>query len=297
MYISYDHYRIFYYVAKFRSFTKAANALRNNQPNVTRTIKNLEGELGCKLFVRSNRSVALTPEGERLYEHISIAFQHIESAERELLLNKGLQNGSISIGASEVALHCFLLPVLKQFREMYPGVRICVSNYSTPQAMEALKEGLIDFAVVTTPVDVPNFAKKTALKEIQEVAVCGPAYSFLAKEQLSVKALSEYPLVGLGVQTKTYSFYMDWFAKHGMILTPDIEAATADMILPMVKNDLGIGFVPEEFLKNESEKTGIYRLNMKEEIPRRSICLVNSSKHILNIAARKLEKMILENII
>lgn len=100
MYISYDHYRIFYYVAKLRSFTKAANALMNNQPNITRAIKNLEGELGCKLFVRSNRSVTLTPEGERLFEHISIAFWHIDSAEKELLLDNSLQKGSISIGAS-----------------------------------------------------------------------------------------------------------------------------------------------------------------------------------------------------
>lgn len=103
MNISYDHYRVFYYVAKFQSFTRAAECLMNNQPNVTRTIKNLEGELGCKLFVRSNRKVTLTPEGERLYAHISVAFQHILEAENELMMEKTLQSGSISIGASEVA--------------------------------------------------------------------------------------------------------------------------------------------------------------------------------------------------
>ena len=295
MYISYDHYRIFYYVAKFCSFTKAANALMNNQPNVTRAIKNLEGELGCKLFVRSNRSVALTPEGERLYEHISVAFSHIEAAEKELLLDNSLQSGSISIGASEVALHCFLLPVLKEFREMYPGVRIRVSNHSTPQAIAALKEGLVDFAVVTTPTDIPKYTKKTILKEIQEIAVCGPAYSFLTEGQISVRVLSKYPLVSLGTHTKTYTFYADWFSQHGMIFTPDIEAATADQILPLVRNDLGIGFVPEEFLKSESEETGIYRVNLKEKIPARSVCMITSTERLLSIAAGQLEKIILRN--
>lgn len=295
MYISYDHYRIFYYAAKLGSFTKAAEALVNNQPNVTRAIKNLEGALGCKLFVRSNRSVSLTPEGEKLYEHVSIAFRHLETAEQELLLDNSLQRGNISIGASEVALHCFLLPVLKQFRELYPGVRIRVSNDSTPQAVAALKEGLVDFAVVTTPVDIPKSAGKTDLKSIREVPVCGEAYSFLAKEQLSVKALLDYPLIGLGNRTKTYTFYADWFGEHGMTFAPDIEAATADQILPLVRNDLGIGFVPEDFLKNESEKTGIYRLSLKEKMPERSVCLLNSTEHLLNIAAGKLQKMILEN--
>ena len=50
MYISYDYYRIFYYVARYGSISKAASVLMNNQPNLTRTIKNLEGELGCPLF-------------------------------------------------------------------------------------------------------------------------------------------------------------------------------------------------------------------------------------------------------
>ena len=64
MNISYDYYRVFYYVAKYRSITQAAAALMNNQPNLTRIIKNLEGELGCSLFVRSRQGVPLTPEGE-----------------------------------------------------------------------------------------------------------------------------------------------------------------------------------------------------------------------------------------
>ena len=68
--ISYDYYRIFYYVAQYKSFTKAAEMLDNNQPNITRCMNNLESEIGCKLFVRSNRGITLTPEGERLYEHV-----------------------------------------------------------------------------------------------------------------------------------------------------------------------------------------------------------------------------------
>ena len=75
MNISYDYYRIFYYVAKCGSFTQAANALLGNQPNITRAIKSLEYELGCTLFIRSNKGVALTPEGEKLYQHIEVAFQ------------------------------------------------------------------------------------------------------------------------------------------------------------------------------------------------------------------------------
>ena len=75
--ITYDYYRIFYYVAQYKSFTKAARALHNNQPNITRCMNNLEQELGCKLFVRSHRGVSLTPEGERLYQRVAAAYEQL----------------------------------------------------------------------------------------------------------------------------------------------------------------------------------------------------------------------------
>ena len=74
MNISYDSYRVFYYAAKYKSFSQAAAALYSNQPNVTRTIHRLEAELCCSLFSRSPQGVKLTPEGEKLYAHIAAAF-------------------------------------------------------------------------------------------------------------------------------------------------------------------------------------------------------------------------------
>ena len=60
MEITYDYYRIFYYAAKYKSFSKAAEILMSNQPNITHFMNNLENQLGCRLFIRSNRGVTLT---------------------------------------------------------------------------------------------------------------------------------------------------------------------------------------------------------------------------------------------
>ena len=128
MNISYDYYKVFYYVAKYKSFTKAAKSLVNTQPNITRMIKKLEDELDCTLFIRHRYGVTLTSEGEKLYAHISIAMEHILSAEEELENDKSLKSGTISIAASEIALHCFMLPILKIFRNRYQGVRIKILN-------------------------------------------------------------------------------------------------------------------------------------------------------------------------
>lgn len=291
MYISYDYYRVFYYVAKFGNASLAAKELLNNQPNVTRTIKKLESELGCPLFSRSKKGMKLTPEGEKLYEHIRIAIEHIDAGEAELTESRSLQNGSVYIAASEVALRCALLPVLKKFRIIYPGVHIRISNHSTPQAIDALKDGVADIAVVTTPTVHSSSLVETVVKPITEVAVCSPYFRELTDRQVTLAELTSFPLISLGKDTKSFEFFSALFTTHGLSYKPDIEAFTADQILPMVEADLGIGFLPEDFLR---EGDGICRIDLKEEIPRRDVVIIKRKEQPLSIAAKELGHMILE---
>lgn len=290
MNISYDYYRIFYYVAKCGSFTQAARALFNNQPNITRSIRALENELGCTLFIRSGRGAALTGEGEKLYRYISAAFQQIEAGEAEISLDKTLQRGIIFIAVSEVALHGLLLPVLESYHISYPGVRIKISNCSTPQAIAELKNGLADFALVTTPTGINEDMNSISIKPFSSACVCGTAYAALKNRELTLKEISEYPIVSLEAKTKTYELYSKWFSDNGIVFSPDIEAATTDQLLPMIKHNLGIGFVPEMFLENENDR--IIRLHLKEKIPGGSICLVTKRAHSLSIAAKQLKDML-----
>lgn len=290
MNINYDYYRIFYFVAKYGNISQAAKLLLNNQPNLTRTIKNLESELGCPLFSRTNRGMRLTPEGQKLYEHIKVAIEHIEAGEEEITESKNLQTGTVFVAASEVALRCLLLPVLKKFRMLYPGVRIRISNHSTPQAIAALKGGTADIAVVTTPTVRSASLAERIIRPVNEVAVCSPYFSSLANRQVSLSELTNYPLISLGEDTKSFEFYSGFFSSHGLAYRPDIEAFTADQILPMVAADLGVGFVPEEFLQNED----VNIIDLKERIPERNIVLIKRKEQPLSVAAKELERLIEE---
>lgn len=291
MNINYDYYRIFYYVAKLGNFTQAANALKNSQPNITRTIKNLENALDCTLFIRSNRGVRLTPEGEKLFAHIQAAVKQIQAGEAALALDKSLQSGTVTIAASEVALRCFLLPVLQRYRELYPNVRLRVSNHTTPQAIDTLKNGLADLALTTSPIHAEPALYVESIQKIREIAVCGTAFAELTKHPVTLKELIKYPIISLGAQTKTYAVYTNWFMQNGFTFAPDIEAATADQILPMVKSNLGIGFIPQAFLTEAVENT-VLPIQLTVPLPDRSICCLKRTDRPLSIAARELEHMI-----
>lgn len=291
MYISYEYYRIFYYVAKYANITKAAHVLRNSQPNLTRAVRNLEAELGCPLFSRTNRGMKLTPEGEKLYRHIAIAVEQIETGEAELTQSKNLENGTVFVAASEDALRCLLLPVLKEFRARYPGVRLRISNHSTPQAIAAMRETAADFAIVTTPAALPPSLSMTRVKTIQEAAVCSPAFPELLEGKITLEALLHYPLIALERDTQSFAFYSAFFAAHHLPFRPDIEAFTADQILPMVEADLGVGIVPEDFLR---PSYNVRVIDLAEKIPPRSVCLVKRKEQPLSVAARELERMIVE---
>ena len=142
MNINYEYYRIFYYVAKYRNFTQAAAALMNNQPNITRTIRKLRGELELYV-VRTLKSRRNVNAGRRKnYTRISeLPSSRLRWGKRFLSMDRTLQSGVLSIGASEVALRCFLLPVLKEYHRLYPGVRLRISNQPTPQPISALRSG------------------------------------------------------------------------------------------------------------------------------------------------------------
>ncbi len=295
MNVNFEYYRIFYYVAKYHNFTKAAHALGSSQPNVTRAMNCLEQQINTTLFVRTNRGIQLTPEGEKLYTHISAAMSQIFAAEEELSDSTGLSHGSIAIGVSETALNIFLFDKLKAFHMTYPGIRLKLYNHSTPQAIDAVKSGKIDFAIVSTPASVESPLRQIMLQPFQEILVGGTTFTALGSQELSLAELKNYPLISLGRETTTFQFYHSLFLSHGLELAPDTETATTDQILPLVKCELGLAFLPEAMARDSIQKREIVQISLKENIPGRNICMVYDCQHPLNAAARQFRKMILED--
>ena len=293
--VNFEYYKIFYYVAKYNNFTRAARVLGNSQPNVTRAMNCLEQQLHCTLLVRTNRGVFLTTEGEKLYTHVAAAMEQLFTAEEELSECVGLSHGSIAIGASETALNLFLLDKLKEFHNTYPGIRLKIYNHSTPQAVEAVRRGTVDFAVVSTPVKVDAPLHMTMLHPYQEILIGGTEFGYLAGKQTTFEEIMQYPLICLGKETVTFQFYRQLFASYGLDFEPDTETATADQILPLVRSGLGLAFIPKPMAKDAIDRGEVSEIPLCEKIPSRNICLIYDSRHPFKEAATQLKKMIAAN--
>lgn len=291
--ISYDYYKVFYYVCKYRNFTKAANVLSTSQSSISHTMLNLEHQLGCRLFTRSNRGIRLTVEGEKLYEYVSIACEQLLKGESELTSTVNLEEGIIYIGTTETALHCFLFEALDGFHLKHPHVKFKISNFTTTEAINALKNGLVDFAVTATPFELYPHMKSARLKSFRDILIAGSGFNDLRGKTLKLSETCSYPLISFTSGTKSRDFMDDVFRSYNLTLSPAMESATSDLILPMVKHNLGLGFIPENIAFEAMDKGDIFKINLQEELPERYVTLIYDTQYPHSIASMEFQKFLL----
>lgn len=293
---NFEYYKIFYYVAKYENLTKAATALKTSQPAVTRTIHKLEGELGCRLFTRSKTGMKLTPEGRTFYGYVAAGCAQFFKGENDLSNLISLENGTIYISATETALHCYLFQAMEEFNSRYPNVRFKILNNSTTESVNAVKEGKVDLAFVSANLQVAKPLRMKILRKYRDILIAGMRFEELkaGKEELSLKELVSYPWISLTAETITRRFLNEYFEKNGLTFAPDMELATTDMILPAVRHNLGLGFIPAEFADAELKSGQVFEIKVKEKLPERNIILIYDMEYPQSIAAKEFQKFLKE---
>lgn len=293
---NFEYYKIFYYVAKYENLTKAATALKTSQPAVTRTIHKLEGELGCRLFTRSKTGMKLTPEGRTFYGYVAAGCAQFFKGENDLSNLISLENGTIYISATETALHCYLFQAMEEFNSLYPNVRFKILNNSTTESVNAVKEGKVDLAFVSANLQVAKPLRMKILRKYRDILIAGMRFEELkaGKEELSLKEVVSYPWISLTAETITRRFLNEYFEKNGLTFAPDMELATTDMILPAVRHNLGLGFIPAEFADAELKSGQVFEIKVKEKLPERNIVLIYDMEYPQSIAAKEFQKFLKE---
>lgn len=287
-----DYYRIFYYVAKNGSVTAAAKELCISQPAVSQTLKLLEESLTTSLFVRTQKGVTLTKEGEVLYTYVKRGYETMLQGESMVYKMRNLDYGEIRIGASDMTLQYFLLPYLERFHEKYPKIKVIVTNGPTPETLDYLKEGKIDFGVVSEPLLEYKELEIKKVKEIQDVFVAGSRFLQYKDKEFSLKELEHQPIICLEQNTSTRTYINNFLNKNDVVLTPEFELATSDMIVQFALRNLGIGLVVRAFASKYIDSGELFELRLNPSIPKRHFCIVKDSKQNISSAAMSLLKMI-----
>ena len=291
---NFEYYKLFYYVSKYENLTKAASVLKTSQPAVTRTIHNLENILGCRLFTRSKSGMKLTPEGKIFYQYVAAGCAQFFKAEDNLNNLISLENGTIYISATETALHCYLFEAVRDFNIQYPNVHFKILNNSTTDSVNALKEGKVDLAVVSASLQLAEPLKMKVVRKYREILIGGSRFAELKGRKTSLEELSAYPWISLTSEAISRRFLNEYFSKNGLQFSPDVELATTDMILPAVRYNMGIGFLPEEFAGDDLESGKVFEIDVNETLPERSIILIHDTEYPQSIASKAFQKFLAE---
>lgn len=287
-----ESYKVFYYVGKYESFTLAAKELAISQPAVSQAMKQLENILEVKLFTRGSKGIRMTKEGQILYEYIQKGYEQMELGEQMISRLTYLDAGELRIGASDMTLHYFLLPYLELFHEKHPGIRVYISNAPTPETLDNLQAGQIDFAVVTTPFAEDDAFETMSVREIEDIFVAGHRYMHLKNHMTDFSQLRDYPIISLEKNTSTRRYIDELLQKDEVILNPEFELSTSDMIVQFALRNLGIGCVVKDFALPYIESGKLFALRFNKMIPKREICIVTDKKMPRSIAAQKILELI-----
>lgn len=274
--INYELYKVFYHVATTLSFSEASKKLFISQSAVSQSIKALENKLSQTLFIRSTKKVRLTAEGEILLRHIEPAISLIQRGESRLL-DSASTGGQIRIGASDTICRYFLVPYIERFHQAFPKVHIKVVNATSIQCVELLKNGQADFIVVNHPNAYLNHLWSIkSIKQFQDVFVANQSFSHLKERRPSLAELSEYPLLMLDKRSTTSEFLHSLFQQHQLELVPEAELSSNDLLIDLARIGLGIAFVPDYCLPEQSDS--LFIVEIKETLPSRELAVVYNDK-------------------
>ena len=283
---NYEHYKIFCKIVECQSISKAADKLYVSQPAISLAVKQLESALNVKLFFRTQRGVNLTAEGKLLYSYVNQGCNIIRAGEEKLKELDTLEIGEISIGASDMTLRFFLLPFIEKFYNDFPSLKIKISNAPTPETLRHLKEGQIDFGVISEPFERDASFNFKPVKSVRDILIAGEKFKDIS--ELHAKDLPEFPFIMLERGTSTRLYIEKYLKENNAQLTPEIELATSDLIIEFIKRGMGIGFILEDFVAYELESGALHRIKLTPELEPRRFYIATHAKLPITSAAKKL---------
>ena len=288
-------YRVFREVAEAGNISLAAENLYLSQSAVSQSVKQLEQQLGTRLFLRSPRGVTLTEDGRLLFEYVRSAIGLLETGEDKLQQTRTLQAGTLVIGASDTVTSQFLLPYLDGFHRCYPNIHIRIISGRSYKVLGLLRAGRVDIAFASAPGDADDLEHVPCL-QTHTCFVAAPDYPCDFSHSYTPEEIAAFPLILLEKKASSRTYIEKYFLQRGVKLTPEIELGARSLLVDLAKIGFGVAGVTREFVQSELDRGEIRELSASFSIPPRSVdlCMLRSvppSAATQRFAQDLLEKM------
>jgi DNA-binding transcriptional LysR family regulator len=241
---------VFREVATRGSFSDAATALSFSQPAISQQIARLERQLGTKLLARHARSVKPTPAGEVLLRHAEAVLEQLRSAEAEVQAIAGVQRPRLAVGAFPSAAASIMPPALAELRAAHPSADIGMRIVEAPDALELLRTGEIDVAVLLdselVPVDLPAGIEGTPVLDDPLFVVLPYSHRLAGRSAIALADLrdEEWMVCGIGGTCTDSNVVLRAAREAGFTPRFGFESADYAAIMGLVASGMGIGLVP-----------------------------------------------------
>lgn len=269
---------VFLAVVKTGSFTKAGELLHASQSGVSHTIADLEKELGVLLFTRNRNGVKLTETGNQILAYALEIVNQMEQIHQVAATAKGVQSGTIKIGAFP-SFSLSLIPGLFQaFRKRYPGVELLLLEGSYAEIEEWIKAGVVDLGFLSNPCEGLDF-----LPLIRDplVAVLPATHPLSNHEVISIEQFEDVPFLLL--KSGCEGLVLSAFEERSLRLNTQFEVLENTTIISMVEAGLGVTILPSMILSGNQGNVLVKRL--KSPIIREVGLAVRSHQKVTPVVA------------
>lgn len=291
--VNLELYRVFYAVAKCGSLTKAAAELYISQPAVSQAVKQLENQLGGKLFNRTHRGMELTdPGGKQMFEAVEQALKLFNQAETRYAELKNTATGVLRICASDTVATHFLIDFIQLYHERYPDVKIVIQNGTSAETIELIKTRKGDIGFVNLPVDDHEVNLTDKVMQLHDIFVASEQFSELTEDVVPLSRLQDYPLLMLELSTATRQAIVGYAHSLGIHLHPEIELASLELMAELAKKGIGIACIPREFVRHELDAGTLQEIRTNPALPVRGIGLVLPKDETPSFAVREFLKLL-----
>jgi DNA-binding transcriptional LysR family regulator len=280
---SIQHIRAFLAVANSGSFAKAAVELNLSPSALTVQIQQLEEWLGVVLLERGPRQVSLTAAGQNNrgpMEKLLLDLDNIVSGSRDLA---ALRRGVVTIGALPSLCSGALPPILKSFREQFPGVEVRLRDVVAQRIDALVREGEVDFGLGVRARMAHGLDFEVVM--VDRLSLFVPrGHALAARRSIKLLALSGQPIILTGRDSSVRERVEQLFAEDGLMLTPGLEANYMSTVMALVRQGLGMTLLPESADEGRGD---LVQVRVEHAGVNREIGLITRSGHGLSPAAQQ----------